>query len=124
MVNKYGLTNKTYFTANPEPILSSVNKLNPSINIGFIAHLNSNIWVDHVLKFKTNVNKVRIDMFDTDTPSIDVINYASSKGVGIKVGSAYSLADIVKFTSIGVTEIEVANVAFPATALNEYYNTL
>ncbi|CAJ1189395.1 hypothetical protein CPEBRM1_ABPJDJAI_01141 [Companilactobacillus paralimentarius] len=124
MVNKYGLANKTYFSANPEAILSSVNKLNPAINIGFIAQLNSKVLVDHALQFKTSLNNVRIDMFDSNTPSIDIINYASSKGVGIKVGSAYSLADIVKFASMGVTDIEVAYVAFPATALNEYYDNL
>lgn len=124
MLNQYGLVDKTYFTTNVDAILLSVNKINPAINIGFIANLNLPIKVDYAMQFKTSLNKVRIDMFDTDTPSIDVINYASSKGVGIKVGSAYSLADIVKFASMGVTDIEVANVAFPATALNEYYDTL
>lgn len=124
MVNKYGLSDKTYFTSNVDQILLSVNKINPAINIGFIAHLNLPIKVDYAMNFKTNLNKVRIDMFDTDTPSIDVINYASSKGVGIKAGSAYSMADIVKFASMGVTDIEVANVAFPATSLNEYYDNL
>lgn len=124
MLNQYGLVDKTYFTTNVDAILLSVNKINPAINIGFIANLNLPIKVDYAMQFKTSLNKVRIDMFDTDTPSIDVINYASSKGVGIKVGSAYSLADIVKFASMGVTDIEVANVAFPATSLNEYYDTL
>ena len=124
MVDKYGLADKTYFTSTVGAILLSVNKINPSINIGLIAQLNSNAKVDAALKFKTEFNDVRIDMFDTDTPSIDVINYASSKGVGIKVASAYSLADIVKFASMGVTKIEVAYVAFPATALNEYYDSL
>lgn len=124
MVNNYGLIDKTYFTSTVDAILLSVNKINPSINIGLIAHLNLNAKVDAALKFKTEFNDVRIDMFDSDTPSVDVINYASSKGVGIKVGSAYSLADIVKFASMGVTDIEVAYVAFPATALNEYYDNL
>ncbi|MGY5261905.1 glycerophosphodiester phosphodiesterase [Lactiplantibacillus plantarum] len=124
MVDEYGLADKTYFASTVDAILLSVNKINPSINIGFIAQLNSETLVDRAVQFKTDVNKVRIDMFDTNTPSIDVINYASSKGVGIKVGSAYSLADIAKFASMGVTDIEVAYVAFPATALNEYYDTL
>lgn len=124
MVNQYGLADKTYFTSTVDAILLSVNKINPSINIGLIAHLNLNARVDAALKFKTEFNDVRIDMFDNDTPSIDVINYASSKGVGVKVATAYSIADIVKFASMGVTEIEVANVAFPATALNEYYDNL
>jgi len=124
MVNQYGLTDKTYFTSTVDAILLSVNKINPSVSIGLIADLSSSAQIDHVLQFKTSVNKVRIDMFDIDTPSIDVINYASSKGVGIKVGSAYSLESIVKFASMGVTDIEVAYVAFPATALNEYYDNL
>lgn len=124
MVNQYGLANKTFFTSVIDSILLSVININPSINIGRITHLDSISRVDNVLKFKTEFNDVRIDMFDSDTPSVDVINYASSKGVGIKVGSAYSIADIVKFASMGVTDIEVANVAFPATALNEYYDNL
>ncbi len=124
MVNNYGLIDKTYFTSTVDAILLSVNKINPSINIGLIAHLNLNAKVDAALKFKTEFNDVRIDMFDSDTPSVDVINYASSKGVGIKAASAYSIADIVKFASMGVNEIEVAYVAFPATALNEYYDNL
>lgn len=124
MVNQYGLANKTFFTSVVDSILLSVIKINPSINIGRITYLDSNVRVDNALRFKTNLNKVRIDMFDKDTPTLDLINYASSKGIGIKVATAYSIADIVKFASMGVTEIEVANVAFPATALNEYYDNL
>ncbi|AGI10701.1 hypothetical protein 645_0011 [Lactococcus lactis phage 645] len=124
LILKYGLSNVTTIsnTANGIETLRSLYALNNSLSVGLITHPTTTAVVDTVLEFKNHHNNVRLDIFDTDTIPPEILIYAATKNVGIKVGSAYSIGDIIKWVELGVNHIEVANVSYPKTALSAYYD--
>ena len=124
LILKYGLSNVTTIsnTANGIETLRSLYALNNSLSVGLITHPTTTAVVDTVLEFKNHHNNVRLDIFETDTIPPEILIYAATKNVGIKVGSAYSIGDIIKWVELGVNHIEVANVSYPKTALSAYYD--
>ncbi|MBR8674087.1 BppU family phage baseplate upper protein [Lactococcus lactis subsp. lactis] len=124
LILKYGLSNVTTIsnTANGIETLRSLYALNNSLNVGLITYPTTTAVVDTVLEFKNYHNNVRLDIFDTNTIPPEVLIYAATKNVGIKVGSTYNINDIIKWVELGVNQIEVANVSYPKTALSAYYD--
>jgi glycerophosphoryl diester phosphodiesterase len=122
MVIKYGLTKATTISSDTVSVLQSVFNLNKNINVAQICHPSTAV-VDSVLQFRYKQNKLRLDIFDSDTVDNTFLYYASQNDVDIKLGSCYDIASVASWLEKGVTIIEIANVPYPQKALSDYYDS-
>lgn len=125
IVSKLGMTPYTLWSGDIQS-LSYILSIQPTASVGFVAHISKNV-IDTALTLKNDSNYVRIDAFNNDGVdewnddwSDEVLQYASSKNIPIKVGSAYNVEQLKRWAKV-VQIVEVAGVQYPYDVLYKTY---
>lgn len=115
-VLQYGLTDRTFISSHKTAVLDAFFAKCKSLNYALITYPEL-VHANKVLKYRHLSNKLRMDLFDINNPTLDFLLYARDNDIKLKVGSCYNVEQIKTWMGKGVDYIEVANVANPKTVI-------
>ena len=115
-VLQYGLTDRTFISSHKTNVLDAFFAKCKSLNYALIAYSEVDN-ANKVLNYRHLSNKIRLDIFDVNNPTLDFLLYARDNDIKLKVGSCYNVEQIKTWMSKGVDYIEVANVENPKTVI-------
>lgn len=119
-VLQYGLTDRTFISSHKTAVLDAFFAKCKSLNYALITYPEI-VHANKVLNYRYLSNKIRMDIFDINNPTLDFLLYARDNDIKLKVGSCYDVEQIKTWMGKGVDCIEVANVTNPKTVI---YNAI
>ena len=122
LISKNGMAGRTVVQSWEHFNLKNMYDILPQVEYAYLSHLDED--------YKTNITNflnyfkgiditTRLDFYDTDTVTDEMVLYANSKRVKLKVGSARSIKDIIKYMELGIHCIEIGDIVEPALCVLE-----
>lgn len=124
----YGMCNSVTWTTSSDRMINKLIEFQENVSIGLIGALNKGL-INKAYSFKNGKNTVRVDTFNNTHPtspnygddySPEVLQYAAEKGIPIKLGSAYSLDEVLEWLP-KVQMIECGYMRCPAKDVIDLY---
>jgi hypothetical protein len=115
-VMQYGLTYRTFISSHKTSVLDAFFAKCKTLNYALITFPEV-VHANKALNYRHLSNTIRMDIFDSNNPTLEFLLYARDNDIKLKVGSCYNVEQIKTWMGKGVDYIEVAYVANPKTVI-------